>query len=218
VRAGNVKAAKDAFATGRYHYETIEPVAESFGDLDPQIDARENDVTQGQPWTGFHRIEKGLWVSESTKGLRTYAERLDADIAKLKAKVDVLDYQPTQIANGAQELLDEVSKSKITGEEDRYSHTDISDFAANVEGSAKAWSVVQPAIAELNPDLAKSIDERFSTLSTSLAKHKNSDGSYDYYTSVSADQRRLLAQQVGAVAEPLSQVGALIASCGGIKS
>ena len=69
VKAGDVEKAKEQFAAARVPYETIEPVAESFGTLDPDIDARVNDVEKGQKWTGFHRIEQALWEKHSTKGL-----------------------------------------------------------------------------------------------------------------------------------------------------
>lgn len=213
VRAGNVPAAKAAFASARYHWETIEPVAESFGDLDPLVDARVNDVEEGAEFTGFHRIEKALWVQNTTKGMAKYADQLEANLQQLKNLVADENYQPAQLANGAGELLGEVGKSKITGEEDRYSHTDMSDIDANVEGSQKAWALLQPAVMQLNPELAQTIDARFATLDATIAKYKNADGSYVSYDKVTQAQRRELAQQVDAVAEPLSQIATLVASC-----
>ena len=70
VRAGDVAAAQKAYAPARYHYEQIEPVAESFGDLDPAIDQRIADVEPGTEWTGFHRIEQALWVNRTPPGSR----------------------------------------------------------------------------------------------------------------------------------------------------
>jgi iron uptake system component EfeO len=63
VKAGDVEKAKALFPVARIYWERIEPVAESFGDIDPKIDAREDDVEEGQSFTGFHRLEKDLWVS-----------------------------------------------------------------------------------------------------------------------------------------------------------
>ena len=129
--------AKSLFAAARAPYETIEPVAESFGGLDPAIDARVNDVAKGDKWTGFHRIEQALWVDELDQG-HGPGRRQAAwpTSSSSQAKVKGLTYQPEELANGANGLLDEVSASKITGEEDRYSHTDLSDFEANVDGLA----------------------------------------------------------------------------------
>ena len=135
LKAGDLQKAKDLFGPVRRHYEAIEPVAESFGDLDPEIDARVNDVASPKDWTGFHRIEKILWVGNTTKGTEAYATKLMKDVNTLNTKVQTLTYQPAQLANGAVELLNEVAGSKITGEEDRYSHTDLSDFEGNLVGA-----------------------------------------------------------------------------------
>src|SRR5262249_35829600 len=126
LRRGETTHAQALFGPVRRHYEAIEPVAESFGDLDPEIDARVNDVPSIAQWTGFHRIEQTLWRRHTTDGTRPYAEKLLADVHTLNRKVQSLTYQAPQLANGAVELLNEVANSKITGEEDRYSHTDLS--------------------------------------------------------------------------------------------
>jgi len=212
VRAGDVAKAKTLFAPARYHYETVEPVAESFGDLDPQIDARINDVNQGDEWTGFHRIEKALWQDNTTKGMAQYADKLDADVAKLKTLVAKADYQPAQLANGATELLNEVASSKITGEEDRYSHTDLSDFEANLVGSDKAYSLLAPALQKLDPQLAKSVSTEYANVQDELKKFAGSYAGTGYvnYSTVTQAQRRTLTQRVDALAEPLSQVAAKV--------
>jgi iron uptake system component EfeO len=209
LRAGKLAQAKALFAPARYHYESIEPVAESFGDLDPEIDARIDDVDSPSKWTGFHRIEQILWVKGTTKGTTAYANKLDKDIARLKALVAKETYQPAELANGATGLLDEVAKSKVTGEEDRYSHTDLSDFAANVAGSYEAFTLLKPILASKNPTLAATIDERFHAVLKSLAEHKKA-GVYASYLTVNSTTRKSLAQQVDALAEPLSQVAAIV--------
>ncbi|HEX3735206.1 MAG TPA: iron uptake system protein EfeO, partial [Solirubrobacterales bacterium] len=143
VIAGDVAQAKALYPAARIPYERIEPVAESFGDLDPRIDARENDVPKSQ-FGGFHRIEKALWEEGTAKGMAPVAKQLEADVEELRAKVKNVKLQAVQIANGANELLSEVSASKITGEEERYSHIDLVDFEANVEGSQVAFEAVEP--------------------------------------------------------------------------
>jgi iron uptake system component EfeO len=209
VRAGNLDAAKKAFAPARYYYEEVEPVAESFGDLDPDIDARIDDVDNVADWTGFHRIEKGLWEDRSTKGLAPIATKLDQDVAKLKTLVATVKFQPAQLANGATELLNEVASSKITGEEDRYSHTDLSDFEANVIGAQSAFQLLQPALEKIDPTLSSNVRQQFAAVLDSIKPYKKGD-TYVDYTKVTEDQRRVLTQKVDALAEPLSQVAAKV--------
>ena len=158
VKAGDVEKAKQQFAAARVPYETIEPVAESFGNLDPDIDARVNDVEKGQKWTGFHRIEQALWEKNSTDGLEPIADKLLADVQTLEAKTRTLTYKPDELANGANGLLDEVASSKISGEEDRYSHTDLSDFEANINGSQTTFGLLAPALRANNAALANDIN------------------------------------------------------------
>ena len=157
VKAGDVEQAKAQFARARVPYETIEPVAESFGNLDPDIDARVNDVEKGQKWTGFHRIEQALWEKNSTKGLEPIADKLLADVKTLEAKTRTLTYKPDELANGANGLLDEVATSKISGEEDRYSHTDLSDFEANIIGAQTTFGLLAPALRAKDAKLATDI-------------------------------------------------------------
>jgi iron uptake system component EfeO len=209
VRGGDIAKAKTLFAPARVHYEDIEPVAESFGDLDPNIDARIDDVPDPAQWTGFHRIEKALWVDNSLAGMAPMADKLDADVATLKSKVATNTYQPAELANGASDLLTEVSTTKVTGEEDRYSHSDLSDFAANIAGAREAFELLKPALAVKDAPLAQQLDARFTDVTARLAKFARGDGYVDYSTVGDAD-RKVLAQSVNALAEPLSQVAAKV--------
>jgi iron uptake system component EfeO len=209
---GDLAAAKSQFGPLRAYYESIEPVAESFGNLDPAIDARINDVPNVKSWTGFHRIERTLWEQGTTKGTRPYAARLLRDVTTLHTKVQTLTYQPAQLANGAVELLNEVASSKITGEEDRYSHTDLSDFEANVAGAREAFVLLRPALVERGDGaLAKTVTARFATVETGLAPYRRSTPlGWALYGELTAKDRRTLAQAVDALAEPLSTVAAKV--------
>ncbi len=208
VVAGNVAQAKSMYPAARIPYERIEPVAESFGDLDPRIDARENDVPLKQ-WSGFHVIEKALWEEGTAKGMAPVAEQLEADVEELAKNVETVELQAVQIANGANELLGEVSASKITGEEERYSHIDLVDFKANVEGSEAAFEAVEPLLSKRDPKLAKEIEADFKAVYAALKPYETKDGFVSYEDLAKADTRKL-AQSIDTLAEKLSQVPAVI--------
>jgi high-affinity iron transporter len=210
VESGDLERAKRLYPEARVPYERIEPVAESFGGLDPEIDAREGDVPKAS-WTGFHPIEKALWIDESTAGLGELADGLIADVERLDRKAADLDLQAAQVANGATALLDEVSASKITGEEERYSHTDLVDFEANVDGSRAAFEAVRAILRAADPALAAEISKRFDQVDAALEPYRKGNGFVSYTELTGADQRKL-AQAVDALAEPLSQVAAQIVS------
>ncbi len=205
VKAGDVEKAKSEFAAARVPYETIEPVAESFGTLDPDIDARVNDVEKGRTWTGFHRIEQALWEQGSTKGLEPIAGKLLADVRTLEAKTRTLTYKPDELANGANGLLGEVASSKITGEEDRYSHTDLSDFEANINGSQTTFGLLAPALRRRNAALADDIDSRFDAVQKELATLKQGDA-YPSYDTVDDAERKQLSDLVAGLAKPLARI------------
>jgi iron uptake system component EfeO len=210
VQAGDVAKAKALYATGREPYERIEPVAESFGDLDPRIDARENDVGADE-FGGFHRIEKALWAEGTAQGMAPVAKQLQDDVEELAAKVETVDLRAVQIANGANELLGEVSASKITGEEERYSHTDLYDFEANVEGAEAAFEAVKPLLDESDPELSGELEADFKMVFAALQPYRRGNGFVSYKELTPADTHKL-AQAIDTLAEKLSQVPAAIAS------
>jgi iron uptake system component EfeO len=205
VKAGDVEKAKAQFAAARAPYETIEPVAESFGTLDPEIDARVNDVEKGQKWTGFHRIEQALWEKNTTQGLGPIADKLLADVQTLEEKTRTLTYKPDELANGANGLLDEVASSKISGEEDRYSHTDLSDFEANINGSQTAFGLLAPVLRAKDAQLAEEIGSRFEAVQKELATLKQGDA-FPSYDTVDDAERQQLSDLVAGLAKPLAKI------------
>ena len=213
VKKGDVNAAKAQYPIARTYYERIEPVAESFpNDLDPRIDLREADLEPGQKWTGFHRLEKDLWVTGLQPDSNAMADQLMADVKELDNGVKAPEYKidSTQIAGGAQGLLDEVSSSKITGEEDIFSHTDLWDFKANVEGSQTAVASVRPILDERNAELGKKVDQRFAEVEALLEKYREGDG-FISYDKVTEPQRQELSRAIDALSKEVSQVQGVIA-------
>ncbi|GAA1816859.1 iron uptake system protein EfeO [Planosporangium flavigriseum] len=210
VKAGDVAKAKELYPVARTHWERIEPVAESFGDLDPAIDARENDVEAGQEWTGFHKIEKDLWTTGDVSGDARVADKLVADVTEIVRRAKTVDLSPVQLAAGSKELLDEVATGKITGEEDRYSHTDLWDFAANLEGAKAAIDALRDALAERDSGLLTALDAKFATVQAALDKHKAGTG-WKPYTELSTADTKELSNVINGLAEPISKVAAVVA-------
>ncbi|MER5790156.1 iron uptake system protein EfeO [Streptomyces sp. NPDC001980] len=213
IKAGDIDAAKDAYAPSRVGWETTEPIAESFGDIDPKTDTRVNDLEKGQKWTGWHALEKALWVDKKAGAeQKTLADELLADLKDWQKRVGKAEITPTSMANGAKELLDEVATGKVTGEEDRYSHTDLSDFKANVDGAQKAYELLKPVAQKNDAALTGELDKQFAALDALLDKYrtdKTSDGFVSYDT-VTEAQRKELSDAVNALAEPLSKLAAAV--------
>src|SRR5690606_7586553 len=234
--AGDDEKARELFPGTRAYYERIEPVAEALGDLDPRIDFREVDaVAEGLDWTGFHRIEKDLWVpakdalnadgatpawqdwSPSTSEARgEYRDHQIADVQELYDYVHSKDFTSALndqgiagISNGAVALLDEVATGKITGEEDWWSRTDLYDFAANVEGSRMAFSLVSDFVAAKGDDgaaLVKQIAAGYDDLDAALAAYGSLASGFVPFTDLTDEDKRGLVDLINALAEPLSRL------------
>ena len=162
VKAGDVARPRPSTRSARHPWERIEPVAECFGDLDPKIDGREDVVNEGMAFTGYHRLEKDLWVDGLQADSSAIADQLLADVNEIVAQAAAtVDITGSRSPTGAKALLDEVATGKITGEEERYSHTDLWDFDGNVEGSQAAVAALRPLLQEKDPALLATLDTEF---------------------------------------------------------
>ncbi|OIK29454.1 iron uptake system protein EfeO [Streptomyces malaysiense] len=213
IKAGDLDAAKKAYAPSRLGWERTEPVAESFGDIDPKTDTRADGLEKGQKWTGWHRLEKALWADEKIGAEeKTLADQLVSDLKDWQRRVGKAEITPTSMANGAKELLDEVATGKVTGEEDRYSHTDLADFEGNVEGARKSYELLEPVAAKNDPALTKELDKQFTALDKVLDGYRSDTTSYGFvsYDKVTEARRKELSDAVNALAEPLSKLAAAV--------
>jgi iron uptake system component EfeO len=208
VDQGDVGEAKRLFPGARQYYERIEPIAERFGPLDPQIDARANDVSAFY-FEGFHRIERQLWQAGNLNGMTPVANALAFHVSELQVQIPGLALDPELLAAGAVELLNEIATSKITGEEDRYSHTDLWDFNANLQGSQEAIDALRPLIAAKSPQLPAAIDAAFAATFRLLDHYRRGDG-FVLYTALNQTDTRALAAQVDALGDVIAKVRPLV--------
>lgn len=208
VKAGDIEKAKALYAPTRQHYERIEPIAELFSDLDGSIDAREDDYEKkadDPKFTGFHRLEKALFGDNAVKGMDTYADQLYTDVQDLQKRISELAFPPSKVVGGAAGLIEEVAATKISGEEDRYSHTDLWDFQANVDGAQKIVNLLRPQLQKNNAELLGKVDANFKKVDTILAKYRTKDG-YETYDKLTDADRNALKGPITTLAEDLAQL------------
>lgn len=214
LKDGNIEEAKKQYPLIRMAYERSEPIAETFGESDVKIDYRlvdyvdENKSEDG--WSGFHRIERILWENNTTDGTDKYADQLVNDIKELKAKIATVEVTPDIMLTGAVDLLNEVATQKITGEEEVFSHTDLYDFRANIEGAEKIFSLFKPLIEKKDSKLVKTLEAEFKNVNALLDKHMTDDSNYKSYTDLSKEDTKELAEAVTKLGEPLSQMGVIL--------
>ena len=178
VRAGDLPAAQAAYAPSREPWERIEPIAGLIEEIDGKVDARVDDYASvdDPDFTGWHRLEYLLFEQQTIQGAAPFADRLDTDLATLQTELAMLEIPPPAVAIGAAELIEEVSEGKITGEEDRYSKTDLWDFGGNVEGAQAVIGVLTPALQQADPGLLADIEAGFSDLNSSLDPLRAGEG------------------------------------------
>jgi len=208
VRAGDIEKAKSLFAPTRLSYERIEPVAELFADLDAPIDARADDYEKAEAdpaFTGFHRIEYALWVEGRTDHIAAVNDKLMSDVEDLSKRIEALTFPPEVVVGGAAVLMDEVAATKISGEEDRYSHTDLWDFRGNFDGARQIVTLFGPMVED--KDFVASVEGNFARVDETLEKYRDGEG-YVTYDKLTDDDRRKLAALVNTLAEDLSTLRA----------
>jgi iron uptake system component EfeO len=227
VDSGNLDQAKAAYAEARPFYERIESDVDGFvlpgfkatdnaGNLDYLIDMRQSNLDPAVGWHGFHAIERDLWqggaITDDTKNL---AAELQTNVGKLSKLASTLTYKPEDLANGAAGLLEEVQSEKITGEEEAFSHLDLIDFAANVEGAQQAFAFLEPGLNKIDSGLTKQIRGQFTTVNDMLNAYKDpsAPGGYVTYTpELRATDAAKLSQAIQALQDPLSKIAEKVAT------
>ncbi|UUO01561.1 EfeM/EfeO family lipoprotein [Mycolicibacterium novocastrense] len=225
VRAGDLKAAQDAYAPSRLPWERIEPIAGLVEEIDGKIDARVDDFAgvDDPKFTGWHRLEYLLFEKNTTEGGAPFADQLDKDVADLKAQFPAVEVKPIDVSNGAAELIEEVSEGKITGEEDRYSKTDLWDFDANMQGSRDAVNTLSAALVQADPALLGKIEAGLNSVFDTMRPLRRGDGwvlfctENDPYPSprcpevtVTPDVIDKLKAELAGLSENLSQVSGVL--------
>jgi iron uptake system component EfeO len=208
---GSMTQARLLYPKARVYYERIEPVAEIWGSLDTDIDGRwENPVTVASQFMGFHKLEQLLWEGNTLAGAPRLCAGLVRNEQQLRTLVHKAQYNPLEMASGATDLVNEAATSKISGEEERYSNTDLPVFAANVDGAMKVVSLLQPYLQKKDPGLLSQIRQQDAAITRQLGKYQASPGydgtGYVEYSTVTGSQRRQLAGAVNALAEAMSKM------------
>jgi iron uptake system component EfeO len=208
VRAGNVALARDLYAPSRYGWETIEPIAALVPGVDAQVDGRVSDFSGPEDplFGGWHRLEYLLWVKGSTAGAAPFADKLDTDLANLETALAKVAITPKAMVLGARALVSEVAQRKVSGEEDRYSHTDLWDFAANLDGAQSVFRTLTPVLRAKDNVLYNSLLRGFGSAVATLTRYRSPSGAYKPYTVVPAADRQRITAQFGALAADLAKV------------
>jgi iron uptake system EfeUOB component EfeO/EfeM len=208
IASGDLKAAQDAYAPARAAYQRIAPAAQRLAELDNAVNARADYYEkreQDPGFGGFHRIEFGLFQQKSVDGLAPVVERLQTDITSLKQALLANSIAPEQLAGMVVRSMRSLADVRSNGEEERYSHVDVSGFAANLQGTRKVIDLLRPLLAKTSSDVLTKIDGAATALDDQLLMLKTDSG-YTPYDQVSTEQRKQISDKAKALADALDGI------------
>lgn len=212
VRTGDVEAAKAAWLAARLPYKRIEPVGGRIADLENAIDPLPDYLAgreQDPAFTGFHRLEYGLWRQGTAEGLAPVAERLSADVAALKERLKALKLQPDELAGTALRQAQRLGDGQLRDGESAHASSDLAELEANLDGMEKSVMLLKPLLAEAAPDAAAAIDKAFAEARAALQSHRDGDA-YLAYDRLDAGAREALAAKFNALAGAIAALNPAI--------
>lgn len=209
IDASDMDAAKSAYAAARTAYRHVEAVSGRIADLENAIDpvatylaGREQDPA----FTGFHRIEFGLWREGSVAGLKPVADKLAADAAMLRDRLKAVKFEPTDLAGNAAREARRLAEGPVISGDNLYANDEVVEFAAAVDGLEKPVSLLVPLVTEASPDVAKATTDAFAAVRAELGKLSGSDAAPIIYSDVSPDARKALAADLVALADTIDRI------------
>jgi iron uptake system EfeUOB component EfeO/EfeM len=209
IQAGDLAQAQALYLPARAAYQRLAPAAQRLGELDNSINARADYFEkreQDPGFVGFHRLEYALFQQRDLSGLAPIAQRLLSDVTTLKQQLLAQSLPPEQLVSlvaRAQRSIAEVRAG--SGEEERYSHSDLNGFAANLETTRKVVDLLRPLLAKPAAPLLAQIDSALDALDSQYGALRSAEG-YASYDSVGADQRKRIADQAKVLADALDGI------------
>ena len=203
LAAGDLQQARDAYAAARLPYQRLAATAQRFAELDNRLNARADYYEkreQDPAFGGFHRIEQGLFVADSTAGLEPVAARLQQDATALRDALLGQSLPPEQLSGNAARLLHNLASTRISGEEERYSQLVLPGFAANLEGTRKVIDLLRPLLSKGHQELQQHLDTQAQAFADALGDQQRP------YANLSASDRDRIAKAAQALADSLDQV------------
>ncbi|MBK5437529.1 MULTISPECIES: iron uptake system protein EfeO [unclassified Pseudomonas] len=209
IEAGDLTQAQALYVPAREAYQRLAPASQRLAELDNAINARADYFEkreQDPAFSGFHRLEYGLFQQRNLDGLTPVAQRLVTDVTSLKQQLLAQSLPPEQLVSIVVRNLNSLADVRAaSGEEERYSHIDLNGFAANLDAARKVVDLMRPLLTKSAEPLLPGIDSAITALDAQLNGLKV-DGRYATYDSVTADQRKQIADKAKALAVALDGI------------
>ena len=209
IASGDLSQAQALYLPARAAYQRLAPAAQRLAELDNRINARADYFEkreQDPAFVGFHRIEYALFQQRQLDDLAAVAQRLMSDVTTLKQQLLAQSLPPEQLVNIVVRNLNTLADVRAaSGEEERYSHSDLNGFAANLQTAHKVVDLLRPMLSKSAADLLPTIEQTLADFDNELNSHKVRDG-YARYDAISGAQRKQIADKAQALADALDGI------------
>ncbi|KQT68153.1 MULTISPECIES: iron uptake system protein EfeO [unclassified Pseudomonas] len=209
IASGDLAQAQALYLPARAAYQRLAPAAQRLAELDNQINARADYFEkreQDPAFVGFHRLEYALFQQRNLDDVTPIAQRLLADVTTLKQQLLAQSLPPEQLVSIVVRNLNSLADVRAgSGEEERYSHSDLNGFAANAQTARKVVDLLRPMLSKSAAELLPKIDQALDDFDSQLNPFKSADG-YVSYDAVTAAQRQQIAAKAKALATALDGI------------
>jgi iron uptake system component EfeO len=213
VAAGDLAQAQSLYAAARVPFGRLEPAAELFADLANAVDGQADYVEQKEQdphFTGFHRLEYGLFHTRSLEGMEPVARQLQANAQAVADRISDLTVTPQAMVGGAGALLDKIVTSRLDGRTERYSDLYLVDLAANLEGIDKVASLLQPVVNRSNKELSAGIARDMAAVRSILDKYRGDGSTFQAYSHLSEADRTALKNALDQVSRDFARLQSVL--------
>ncbi|MBV4467669.1 iron uptake system protein EfeO [Pseudomonas sp. SWRI31] len=209
IASGDLAQAQALYLPARAAYQRLAPAAQRLAELDNQINARADYFEkreQDPAFVGFHRLEYALFQQRNLDDVTPIAQRLLADVTTLKQQLLAQSLPPEQLVGIVVRNLNSLAEVRAgSGEEERYSHSDLNGFAANAQTARKVVDLLRPMLSKSSADVLANVDQAISDFDNQLNAFKSADG-YVSYDAVTAAQRQQIAAKAKALATAMDGI------------
>lgn len=204
--ADRARARRDWLAA-HLEYERLGAAYDAFGDLDQAINGLPVGLPRGihdPRWTGFHRIEYGLWHGESTAVIRPLVDTLATDVTRLERRFRQVQIDPLTLTTRAHEIVENALQFSLTGEDDYGSNSGLATVRANLDGTTAVLRLLAPVLRRQHTNV-QPIDAGIAH-AESLLDAQDHDGTWTPLPRLSRTDREQLDAAISELAELLSPI------------
>ena len=211
VRGGNLGAARAAWLTAHLTYERLGAAYDAFGDFDAEIDGRPDGLAGGvnsAQWTGFYRLEYGLWHGQSTRQLTPVANALATGARGLRAACPSMQIDLLDMGLRTHEILENALQFQLTGHDDYGSGTTLATTGANIAGTRELLTVLRPLLVPRYTELP-AVYTWLDRLQTLIGQAMGPNGAWLSVSALSLSQRQQIDAAAGQALEELAPIATI---------